>query len=623
MTKKQKKWLVRIIISLFLFIIVFTIDNIINLESIINIKHSFIFPLSIYLIIYIIIGHDILIKSFKNILKGNVFDENFLMSIATIGAFAILEFAEGVAVILLYQIGEFFQSYAVGSSRKSIAALMDIRPESANLYQNGKFIEVDPEDVKVNDIILIKPGERVPLDGIIIKGSTSVDTKSLTGESKPIDLNINDNIISGSINLNGVIEVKVIKQFYDSTVSKILDLVENAQTKKSKSENFITKFAKYYTPIVVILALILAIIPSVITGNWSIWIYRALNFLVVSCPCAIVISVPLSFFCGLGAASKNGILVKGSNYLEQMADSNVFVLDKTGTLTKGNFKVSNIITKYDQNEILELAAICEKNSNHPIALSIIDEYNSKFSNSIDKSYNITDLPGLGIMAMDSNNNTILIGNEKLLENNNILFERLNYCGTIVYIAKNNAYLGAILIEDEIKKEAFEFINYLNKEKIKSVMLTGDNNNVAKHVANSLKISEYKSSLLPLNKVEEIEKILSKKDVVCYIGDGINDAPVLTRCDIGISMGQLGSDAAIEASDIVLMNDNLNDVITCRKIAKKTLYIVKQNIIFALTIKILVLILSALGVTNMWIAVFADVGVAMIAILNAMRASKIK
>ena len=623
MTKKQKKWLIRIIVSLVLFIILFVTDHLINLETIIPNVNSIYIKLIPYVIVYIIIGYDVILKAIRNIINGQIFDENFLMLIATIGAFIITEFDEAVAVLLFYQVGEFFQNYAVSSSRKSIASLMDIRPDYANIYKDGELVEVMPDEVEVDQVIVVKPGEKIPLDGVIIRGTTSVDMKALTGESMPVDLKVGSDVISGSINLSSLIEVKVTKKFYDSTVSKILDLVENAQSKKSKSENFITKFAKYYTPIVVILAIILAVIPSLITKDWSTWVYRSLNFLVVSCPCAIVISVPLSFFSGLGKASKNGILVKGSNYIEKMAKANIFILDKTGTLTKGNFKVTRIHAVKSESEVLKSAAICEKNSNHPIAISIMEEYNRIFKDIDVENYEIIDRAGYGIKAT-KDDDVIVVGNEKFMIEEKINYIHLEEAGTICYVSKNGEYLGAIVISDEIKNESFEFISNLNKMNLKSIMLTGDNKLVASDVCSTLGITEFHSSLLPQDKVSIVEDVMNtklEKDIVCYIGDGINDAPVLTRSDVGISMGQIGSDAAIEASDIVLMNDDLRGIIKIKKIAQKTVKVVKQNIVFALGVKVLVLILSAVGLTNMWVSVFADVGVAIIAILNAMRVSK--
>ena len=626
MTRKQKKLLIRIIIALVLFIIVFTIDKIIDLNSLINNQYSWFLPFFLYFTIYLIIGYDVLKKAFLGIIHGQLLDENFLMSIATIGAFALgiysgikgieLEgFDEGCAVLLFYQVGEWFESYAVSKSRKSISSLMDIRPDYANKVIDNDIVVLSPDDINIGDIILVKPGEKIPLDGKVVKGNTTLDTKALTGESMPKEVMVGDNVLSGSINLTTEIEIEVEKLFYDSTVSKILELVENASNNKSKAENFITKFARIYTPIVVISAILLLLIPSLITNEWSTWIYRSLCFLVVSCPCALVISIPLSFFAGIGASSRYGILVKGSNYIELLNKANIFVFDKTGTLTKGNFKVTEIYPNEKRDEILKLAAIAEKNSTHPIGVSIIKEYNKE----INENYILTNVDGFGIIAKGEND--IYCGNHKLMEANNINYEKVDKLGTIVYVAKNKEYLGYILIEDEIKSEAISVINNLNKMNSKTIMLTGDNENIAKSVSEKIGLSSFRANLLPTNKVDEIEKLINEKnknDVLCFIGDGINDAPSLVRSDIGIAMGGVGSDAAIEASDIVLMEDDLNGLLIGKKIAKKTLRIVYENIFVALFIKITILILSALGYANMWLAVFGDVGVAIIAILNAIR-----
>ena len=608
----MKKRLIRIIISLVLFATLFTVDKIIDLEAQVDMEFP-ILPFCLYLVVYIIIGYDVIFKAIRNICHGQVFDENFLMMVATVGAFAIFAFSEACAVLLFYQIGEYFQDYAVNKSRKSIASLMDIRPDYANLLKDGDIEVVDPEDVKIGDIIIVKPGEKIPLDGIVSKGSSSIDSKSLTGESLPVDVNEGMEVISGCVNITSTIEVKVEKEFYDSTVSKILDLVENATSKKASYENFITKFAKFYTPIVCLLALLLFLIPGIITSDYKEWLYRALNFLVVSCPCALVISIPLSFFSGIGAASKKGILIKGSNYLEQFNKVNTFVFDKTGTLTKGNFKVTKIYPDNNKDEIIKFAAIAENNSSHPIALSILEYYNKD----VDKTYNLTNVAGKGVIAKNDIN-TIICGNAKLLEDNNINYDKVVEVGTIIYVALNNKYLGYILISDEIKEESSYVIESLNTFS-RTIMLTGDNKTQAEFVKETLNLSDYKSNLLPQNKVEELNNIMENTtSITCFIGDGINDAPVLATANIGIAMGALGSDAAIEASDIVLMKDDLRGLLTLKKIARKTMRVVIENIIFALSVKIGVLILSALGITNMWIAVFADVGVAILAILNAMR-----
>jgi cadmium-exporting ATPase len=627
MSKRDKKKLIRIIASLILFFAIFITDKIVKLDTVFNGNLNWLFPFALYLIVYITIGYDVIYKAFANIFHGEFLDENFLMVVATFGAFGLAiyrgvnhldieGFDEACAVLLFYQVGEFFQSYATGKSRKSITSLMDIRPDYANLKTENGVEEVDPEEVKIDDIIVVNPGEKIPLDGKIIKGASTLDTKALTGESLPKEVLEGDEAISGTINLTSQLEIKVEKEFYDSTVSKILELVENATSQKSKAENFITKFARFYTPIVVGLAVLLAIIPSLITGEWSVWIYRALSFLVVSCPCALVISIPLSFFAGIGAASKYGILIKGTNYLEKFNKANTFIFDKTGTLTKGNFAIKNVYPIEKKDEILHLASIAECNSNHPIALSIMNSYGKDF----EKDYVLTNVAGEGIIA-EKNGEKIYCGNEKLMENNNINFIKNEEVGTVVYVAKNDKFFGSIIIADEIKDGAKETIESLSKNGGKTIMLTGDNEKIAESVAESLKLTDYKASLLPQNKVEEIDKIFKEKkkeDVICFVGDGINDAPSLMRSDIGIAMGGVGSDAAIEAADMVLMHDDLKDLIIAKKISKKTMRIAYENIIFSLAIKMLILILSAFGITNMWIAVFGDVGVAVIAILNAMR-----
>ena len=627
MSKRDKKKLIRIIASLILFFAIFITDKIVKLDTVFNGNLNWLFPFALYLIVYITIGYDVIYKAFANIFHGEFLDENFLMVVATFGAFGLAiyrgvnhldieGFDEACAVLLFYQVGEFFQSYATGKSRKSITSLMDIRPDYANLKTENGVEEVDPEEVKIDDIIVVNPGEKIPLDGKIIKGVSTLDTKALTGESLPKEVLEGDEAISGTINLTSQLEIKVEKEFYDSTVSKILELVEIATSQKSKAENFITKFARFYTPIVVGLAVLLVIIPSLITGEWSVWIYRALSFLVVSCPCALVISIPLSFFAGIGAASKYGILIKGTNYLEKFNKANTFIFDKTGTLTKGNFAIKNVYPIEKKDEILHLASIAECNSNHPIALSIINSYGKDF----EKDYVLTNVAGEGIIA-EKNGEKIYCGNEKLMENNNINFIKNEEVGTVVYVAKNDKFFGSIIIADEIKDGAKKTIESLSKNGGKTIMLTGDNEKIAKSVAESLKLTDYKASLLPQNKVEEIDKIFKEKkkeDVICFVGDGINDAPSLMRSDIGIAMGGVGSDAAIEAADMVLMHDDLKDLIIAKKISKKTMRIAYENIIFSLAIKVLILILSAFGITNMWIAVFGDVGVAVIAILNAMR-----
>ncbi len=630
MSRKEKRTLVRILVALGLFLIVFITDKVIagGLGGVFTGPAAWVFPFCLYLVIYLIIGYDVLWKAIRNIAHGQVFDENFLMCVATLGAFALAiyrgvtgqeieGFDEACAVLLFYQVGEWFQSYATGKSRKSIAGLMDIRPDYANIVRDDGSVEtVDPSEVKVGDIILINPGEKIPLDGVIVKGASTLDTKALTGESLPREAEAGGEVISGCVNLTSQLEVRVTKEFYDSTVSKILELVENASEQKSRAENFITKFAKYYTPIVCGVALLLAVIPGLITMDWSTWVYRALSFLVVSCPCALVISIPLSFFAGIGAASRYGILVKGSNYLEKFNHANIFVFDKTGTLTKGNFAVAKIAPEAQADEILRLAAIAEHDSNHPIAKSIVARYGKE----TESGYTLTNVAGAGIIAQKGAE-TICCGNEKLMAQNGIDFVKETGLGTVVYVAKNGKFVGSLLIADEIKPETKQVVGELNAMGCKTIMLTGDNEAIAQNVAQEVGLTGYKASLLPQNKVEEVEKLLAQKgskDVLCFVGDGVNDAPVLMRSDIGIAMGGVGSDAAIEASDIVLMKDDLKGISLAKRIAGKTMAIVFQNIVFSIAIKVAILILSAFGVANMWLAVFGDVGVAVLAILNAMR-----
>lgn len=627
LSRKEKKNLVRILVALGLFAVLFTVDKILVLGSVFGGGYGWLFPFALYLAVYLIIGYDVLWKAIRNIAHGQVFDENFLMCVATLGAFALAiyrgvtgqeieGFDEACAVLLFYQVGEWFQSYATGKSRKSISKLMDIRPDYANIKRENGFEQVDPSEVKIGDVIVINPGEKVPLDGVVIKGATALDTKALTGESLPREIAEGGEVISGCVNLTSQIEVRVTKEFYDCTVSKILDLVENASSQKSKAENFITKFAKYYTPTVVIVALFLAVIPGAVTRDWSTWVYRALSFLVVSCPCALVISIPLSFFAGIGAASRYGILVKGSNYLEKFHRANTFVFDKTGTLTKGNFAVTKITPESDKEEILRLAAIAEQGSNHPIARSILSAYGKEAQG----GYTLTNVAGAGVIAT-CGEDTILCGNEKLMEGNGIPYTAEEGLGTVVYVARKGKFVGSLLISDEIKEETKEVVGELNAMGCKTVMLTGDNEAIAGSVASKIGLTGYKASLLPQNKVEEVEKLLEEKgrgDVLCFVGDGINDAPVLMRSDVGIAMGGAGSDAAIEASDIVLMKDDLRGIPLAKRIARKTMSIVFQNIIFSIAVKVAILILSAFGIANMWVAVFGDVGVAVLAILNAMR-----
>ena len=611
----MKKKGIKIIVSLILFLI----------AMIINFDNELINK-GIFIIAYIIVGLEIVRKALRNIFRGKVFDENFLMTVATVGAFGIGEFPEAVAVMLFYQVGELFQSYAVDKSRKSIASLMDIRPDYANIEKDGKVLKVDPDDVKIGDIIIIKPGEKIPLDGTVIEGNTSIDTKALTGESLPREASPGDEILSGSINISGLIKVKVSKEYGESTVSKILDLVENASSKKSKSENFITKFAQYYTPIVVIIAVLLVVVPVIFFGGeFSDWIYRALSFLVVSCPCALVISIPLSFFGGIGGASKMGILIKGSNYLEAIASTEIIVFDKTGTLTEGIFEVQKVNAKdIDENDLIETAAYAECYSNHPISLSIKRAYGKQIDKSKIKS--TEELSGRGIVAIINGKN-VLVGNEKLLNENNIEFEKNNDVGTILYVAIDNKYVGNIVIADKIKEDAKDSIMSLKKSNIKqAVMLTGDRKAVGENVAGILGIDKVYTELLPDGKVEKVEELLkekSEKGKLAFVGDGINDAPVLALADIGIAMGGLGADSAIEAADIVLMTDEPSKIVDTIRLSKKTMKIVKENIIFAISVKVLVLILSAIGISTMWEAVFADVGVSIIAILNALRVLNVK
>lgn len=627
LSKKEKKNLIRIGVALTLFIAVFIADKTVVLGNVFSGAAAWVLPFCLYLVIYIIIGYDVVWRAVRNIAHGQVFDENFLMCIATMGAFALAiysgvsgkeieGFDEACAVLLFYQVGEFFQSYATGKSRRSISSLMDIRPDYANVRRAESIEKVDPDEVKVGDIIVVNPGEKVPLDGVVIKGASSLDTKALTGESLPREVSEGLEVISGCVNLTSQLEVRVNKEFYDSTVSKILELVENASEQKSKAENFITKFAKYYTPIVVAVALLLAVIPGAVTQDWSTWVYRALSFLVVSCPCALVISIPLSFFAGIGAASKYGILIKGSNYLEKFNKANIFVFDKTGTLTKGNFAVSNIVPENRKDEILRLAAIAEKDSNHPIARSVAECYRKE----IEGGYTLTNVAGAGVIAKKGTD-IIYCGNEKLMEQYGIEYAIEYGVGTVVYVAHNDEFVGSILIADEVKPEAVEVVSELNAMGCQTVMLTGDNESIAQKVASEIGLTGYKASLLPQNKVEEVERMLAQKktnDVLCFAGDGINDAPVLMRSDVGMAMGGVGSDAAIEASDIVLMQDDLRGIPLAKRIAKKTMAIVMENIVFSISIKVAILVLSALGITNMWVAVFGDVGVAVLAILNAMR-----
>lgn len=642
MTKKLKKRLKKIILGTVLFILA------VLCNSLIPFVEETVLGLILFLIAYFVIGGDVIKKACMNIAKGQIFDENFLMLIATVGAFFVGEYHEAVAVMVFYQVGEWFQAYAVNNSRKSIKELMNIRPDYANVLRDEKEEMVSPEEVAIEEVIVVKPGERIPLDGIVVKGSTTLDTMALTGESMPREAEEGDTVISGCINLTGVLYVKVTKLFADSTVSKILDLVENASSKKAETENFISRFAKYYTPGVVIAAALLAVLPPFILGQpFSVWIYRALSFLVISCPCALVISIPLSFFGGLGGASKAGILVKGSTYLEQLAKAEIVVMDKTGTLTKGNFSVKEVVPAMadeksvlgnssasaeaggksavviSAEELLELTAIAECHSKHPISLSIKKHYGKEVDTK--RLMQVEEIAGFGVKAV-IDGIVYYVGNDKLMQQMNIAVPEVAPIGTVVYTAKEDAYLGYILIMDEEKEDAALCISGLKKNDVKNiVMLTGDRKEAAAHVAKKLGITEYHAELLPADKVTNVEKLFSKKSdngKLIFVGDGINDAPVLARADIGFAMGGLGSDAAIEAADIVIMTDEPSKIVKAMEISKKTVGIVHQNIALALGIKFLVLILAALGFASMWAAVFADVGVAFLAILNAMRAMKV-
>lgn len=614
MTRKQKHLLFRIIIAAVLF----AAGSLLTLDPTAE--------MAVFLVCYVVIGWDIVWKALTNILHGQVFDENFLMTIATIGALILGEHSEGVAVMLFYQVGEWFQSYAVSKSRKSIASLMDIRPDYANVERNGKLEQVDPEEVNIGDTIVVKPGERVPLDGRIIKGTSALDTSALTGESMPRDVEPGMEVISGCINQTGILTIQTTKKYGESTVAKILDLVENASDKKGKTENFISRFARYYTPIVVFAAIALAVLPPLVTGQpFTVWIYRALTFLVISCPCALVISIPLSFFGGIGGASKIGVLVKGSNYLESLAHTEVVVFDKTGTLTKGSFAVSQInAVSMKEAQLLELAAYAEDYSNHPISLSIKKAYGKKIDHS--RISDVQEIAGHSVRAV-IDGRTILAGNAKLMDREGIAYIPSNAIGTVIYLACNGKYAGYIVIEDEIKADAPSAIKALKEVGVrKTVMLTGDADAVGKKVAQKLGLDHAYTELLPADKVDRVEMMLrqtTEKGKLVFVGDGINDAPVLARADVGIAMGGLGSDAAIEAADVVLMTDEPSKISAVVQIARKTIRIANENIVFALGVKILVLILGATGYANMWAAVFADVGVSVIAILNAIRAMRVK
>lgn len=612
---KNQIRLIRFCVCLAAFIVLYAVGKTVGMPWYVG--------LATYLVVYFAIGYDVLYRAARNIVHGQVFDENFLMCVATVGAFAIGEYPEAAAVMLFYQLGELFQDYAVGKSRKSIASLMDIRPDKAVIFKDGQETEVAPEEVKIGDVIVVKAGEKIPVDGVVIKGSGSLDTSALTGESVPQTVSENSIVLSGAINLSSVLYIRAEKEFYDSTVAKILDMVENASAKKAKAENFITRFARYYTPAVVITAVVLAILPPLVIDMrsgavWISWLNRALTFLVISCPCALVISVPMSFFGGIGCASRKGILFKGTSYLELIDKANIFVFDKTGTLTKGTFDVKKVIPAENRDEILRVACIAESGSLHPIAKSIYKAYGK----SVDSSeYQITERSGRGMEATGSEGR-ILCGSGRLLVENGVAIIPVEEVGSVVYVAKDGQYLGAILIADTVRDDAKEVIKELKAQGAKTVMLTGDNEKYARAVAEEVGIDDFKFGLLPADKVVEMEAIMEnkgKKDKVVYVGDGVNDAPVLMRADVGVSMGGVGSDSAVEASDMVLMHDNLTGLVSARKISKKTLKLAYENIVFILLVKAVVLILGALGIANMWLAVFADVGVAVLATLNSMRA----
>ena len=608
MTKKQKKVLIRIIAAAVLLIA----------AALIPVKGLWRLPL-------FLIRWDVLWKAVRNIAHGQVFDENFLMCVATVGALVLGEYAEAVGVMLFYQVGELFQSYAVGKSRQSISQLMDIRPDSANVERDGQIVQVDPEEVAIGDVIVVRPGEKIPLDGVVLEGSSSLDTAALTGESVPRDAAPGDELLSGCVNLTGLLKVRVTKEFGESTVAKILDLVENASSKKAKAENFITKFARYYTPSVVIGAVLLAVIPSLITGAWAVWVHRALIFLVISCPCALVISIPLSFFGGIGGASARGILVKGGNYLELLAKTETVVFDKTGTLTRGVFELSALYPSggVANETLLETAALAECHSSHPIAQSLRRAWGQDIDP--DRVADVQEIPGHGISCL-VDGVRVLAGNEKLMVRENIPFAHCDDVGTLVYVARDGAYLGCAVIADQVKGTAPAAIADLKRRGIRTVMLTGDSQAVGEAVAAKLGLDEVHAQLLPGDKVDRLEELLARKSangVLAYVGDGVNDAPVLSRADVGIAMGAMGSDAAIEAADVVLMDDDPAKLTEAMDIARKCLRIVRENIVFALAVKALFLVLGAFGVASMWEAVFADVGVAVIAILNASRMLRVK
>ena len=640
MNKKQKKWLKRILLALALFFTVMALDELGVLAGIFGEPGALYASFALYLIPYLIAGHDVLLKAWRNIRRGEAFDESFLMAVATIGAFAMIFFpetephmAEGAAVMLFYQVGELFQSYAVGKSRKSIAAMMDIAPDYANIERDGAIVEVDPDEVQVGDIIVVKPGERVPIDGVVVDGTSQLDTAALTGESVPRHIEVGGEVISGCINMTGVLRIRTTKLFGTSTVSRILELVENASEKKARTENFITRFARVYTPIVTLAAVAIAVVPPLLgMGAWAGWILRGLTFLVVSCPCALVISVPLSFFGGIGGASRLGILVKGSNYLEALAQVDTVVFDKTGTLTSGTFGVVGVhpADAIDSDQLLAVAAHAEAFSDHPIALSVkkayLDEAAADSGRIIDQSRieDAAEESGHGVKAT-VDGHAVLVGNDKLMSAHGISCPDCELTGTILHVAIDGAYAGHIVIADTVKDDAAQAIADLHAAGVeRCIMLTGDREEVARSVASDLGLDEYHAQLLPGDKVEQVERILdSARGNLAFVGDGINDAPVLTRADVGIAMGAMGSDAAIEAADIVLMDDKPSNIARAIRVARKTMRIVHQNIVFAIGVKLLILALAAVGIANMWLAVFGDVGVAVIAILNAMRAMNVK
>ena len=640
MNKKQKKWLKRILLALALFFIVMALDELGVLAGIFGEPGALYASFALYLIPYLIAGHDVLLKAWRNIRRGEAFDESFLMAVATIGAFAMIFFpetephmAEGAAVMLFYQVGELFQSYAVGKSRKSIAAMMDIAPDYANIERDGAIVEVDPDEVQVGDIIVVKPGERVPIDGVVVDGTSQLDTAALTGESVPRHIEVGGEVISGCINMTGVLRIRTTKLFGTSTVSRILELVENASEKKARTENFITRFARVYTPIVTLAAVTIAVVPPLLgMGAWAGWILRGLTFLVVSCPCALVISVPLSFFGGIGGASRLGILVKGSNYLEALAQVDTVVFDKTGTLTSGTFGVVGVhpADAIGSDQLLAVAAHAEAFSDHPIALSVkkayLDEAPADSERIIDQARieDAAEESGHGVKAT-VDGHAVLVGNDKLMSAHGISYPDCELTGTILHVAIDGAYAGHIVIADTVKDDAAQAIADLHAAGVeRCIMLTGDREEVARSVASDLGLDEYHAQLLPGDKVEQVERILdSARGNLAFVGDGINDAPVLTRADVGIAMGAMGSDAAIEAADIVLMDDKPSNIARAIRVARKTMRIVHQNIVFAIGVKLLILALAAVGIANMWLAVFGDVGVAVIAILNAMRAMNVK